>query len=306
MRKKAFCILSLLVMTLTTTVLSGCGDSASANKNREKRQSTIQMLTPQQTGSVVYGNGITSIDASNTSDGYIMVSYKGSAAKAKIQITIPNGTVYTYTTTSGRYETFPLTGGSGNYHIDVLENAYDNMYSLGFARDFSVTIADEFSPFLYPNQYVWYTEESNVVSLSKELSDQSYDDLSFVENVYYYVTKNVTYDDELAATVSTDYLPNVDKTIEIGKGICFDYASLMAAMLRSQSIPTRLEIGYSGEAYHAWISVYLKETGWVDKIIEFDGSSWALMDPTLASNNSNRSVQKYVGDGSNYTVKYSY
>ena len=91
-----------------------------------------------------------------------------------------------------------------------------------------------------------------------------------------------------------------------GKGICFDYASLMTAMLRSQGIPTRLEIGYSGEAYHAWISVYLKEAGWVDNIIEFDGTNWTLMDPTLGASNNKKSVEKYIGDGSNYVVKYSY
>lgn len=80
----------------------------------------------------------------------------------------------------------------------------------------------------------------------------------------------------------------------------------MAAMLRSQSIPTKLVIGYSGNAYHAWTSVYVAEIGWIDNVIEFDGTNWSLIDPTLAANNSAASVKKYIGDGSNYTVKYSY
>lgn len=66
-------------------------------------------------------------------------------------------------------------------------------------------------------------------------------------------------------------------------GICFDYASVMTTMLRSQRIPTRLEIGYAGENYHAWISTYIKDIGWVNGIIEFNGTSWTLMDPTYAS-----------------------
>ena len=94
--------------------------------------------------------------------------------------------------------------------------------------------------------------------------------------------------------------------MESGKGICFDYASLMAGLLRSQGIPTKLVVGYSGTAYHAWISVYLDEAGWVDNIIEFDGSSWSLMDPTLAACNDSSSVKEYIGDGSNYTEKFSY
>ena len=46
--------------------------------------------------------------------------------------------------------------------------------------------------------------------------------------------------------------------------------------------------------------------GWVDNIIEFDGTNWSLMDPTLGASNNKKSVEKYIGDGSNYVVKYSY
>ena len=70
--------------------------------------------------------------------------------------------------------------------------------------------------------------------------------------------KNFTYDYDKAATVSSGYLPVVDTVLDSKTGICFDYAAVMASMLRSQNIPTRLEIGYAGDAYHAWISVYVK------------------------------------------------
>ena len=104
--------------------------------------------------------------------------------------------------------------------------------------------------------------------------------------------------------MTTGYLPVVDETLESGKGICFDYAALTAAMLRSQNIPTRLEIGYAGKAYHAWVSVYTEETGWIDRLIEFTGA-WTRMDPTFASSNdSSAAVLKYIGDGSNYNVQY--
>ena len=94
--------------------------------------------------------------------------------------------------------------------------------------------------------------------------------------------------------------------VDTGKGICFDYAALMSAMLRSQRIPTKLEVGYSGDVYHAWISCYVDEIGWVDNIIEFDGKNWSIMDPTLAANNSASDVKKYVGNGKNYVTKYTY
>lgn len=180
------------------------------------------------------------------------------------------------------------------------------MYAIAFSQDIAVEIEDEYKPFLYPNQYVWFTPDDQAMKLGVEISDQSSNDLDYVEQIYRYVIETITYDDDLAANVQADYLPVIDRTLDSKKGICFDYASLMAALLRSQNIPTKLVVGYSGDAYHAWISVYLKEIGWVNDIIKFDGKNWSLMDPTLASNNINSSVKEYIGDGSNYTVKYSY
>ena len=124
----------------------------------------------------------------------------------------------------------------------------DNSYALAFSKDLSVSLSDEFKPFLYPNQYVWFTGDSQVVALGRELSDQSADDLDYVQNSYYYVIRNISYDNDKAENTPTDYVPDIDTILEEKKGICFDYASLMAALHVSQSIPTKLEVGYSGEA----------------------------------------------------------
>ena len=69
----------------------------------------------------------------------------------------------------------------------------------------------------------------------------------------------------------------MDVILQEKKGICFDYAALMATMLRSQNIPAKMEIGYAnmeeGAVYHAWLSVYIKDIGWIDDLIEFDGKT---------------------------------
>lgn len=297
--------------TSSSSDASVSADSSSESPSNEvhaggKRTTVQEYLLPEASGTVTYGNTNVSIDASNAAEGYIMVKYNGAIDKVKLQLQAPDGETYTYSLAIGSYEAFPLSAGDGGYHIDVLEHAYDEMYAVAYSTDISVTLNDEFRPFLYPNQYVWFTPEYKAVAYAAELSDGSSDDLDYVGRVYHYVTENIEYDNELAKNVKSGYLPNIDNTMNSKKGICFDYASLMAAMLRSQGVPTKLVVGYSGEAYHAWISVYLKETGWVDKIIQFDGESWSLIDPTLAANNSGSSVKKYIGDGSNYTVKYSY
>ena len=310
--KKTFALLCIGALSVCLA-LGGCskgGGSGSGGKKKEKssekRVTTTSVLMPEASGQTTYGGDTISIDASNTQDGYVMVKYTGSADKIQVQITNPDGTLYQYPLPIGDYQTLPFTGGNGSYQLDVLEHVSDDMYSVGFSQSIDVALSDEFRPYLFPNQYVNYTESSEAVSLGVDLSNESSDDLDFVTHVYEYVTKNISYDNEKAQDISVNYIPNVDETLAAGSGICFDYASVMSAMLRSQSVPTKLEVGYSGTAYHAWISVYLAEQGWVDDIIQFNGKNWSLMDPTLAANNDNEAVKDYVGDGSNYTTKYTY
>ena len=118
--------------------------------------------------------------------------------------------------------------------------------------------------------------------------------------------KNITYDYDKAENVQSGYLCNVDETLKTKKGICLDYASLMTSMLRCERIPTRLEVGYAGEAYHAWISTYIKDVGWVNGVIQFDGHDWELMDPTFGASTGESELKKYIGEGSNYVTKYIY
>lgn len=266
---------------------------------------TPQVLTPKADGLVTYENEAAILDASHTEDGYIMLTYLGSSPKVKMQIKGPDEVTYTYDIKSGGYDTFPLSAGDGSYDIGVYENITADKYSTAFYQTIEVQLKNEFTPFLYPNQFVNYSQDTKAVSLASELADGAEDGLQVVTNIYNYVIENIKYDDEKAETAVSGYLPDVDETLETKKGICFDYAALMTCMLRTQGIPTKLQIGFSGEIKHAWISTYLEERGWVDNIIEFDGESWELMDPTFAANTDAQKLKEYIGDGSNYTLQYS-
>ena len=302
--------LSYLLIAIFCLLLGGCSGSSSASRKEHSgppRDSTPKVLTPSADGVTVYQNDFASIDASNTSQGYVMVKYNGTNEKVKLQITCPDQSCYTYLISDrGAYDTFPLTAGNGSYALQVLENVAGDTYTVSLAQSINVSIEDEFLPFLYPNQYVNFHADSKAVSKGSDLAKDTYSDLDVVQDIYNYVIKNISYDTEKAQNVSYGYVPDVDDTLSSKKGICFDYAALMTSMLRSQNIPTKLEVGYSGDAYHAWISTYIDDKGWVDDIIQFDGDTWQIMDPTLAATNDSAAVKKYVGDGSHYVVKYTY
>lgn len=302
--------LSYLLIAIFCLLLGGCSGSSSASRKEHSgppRDSTPKVLTPSADGVTVYQNDFASIDASNTSQGYVMVKYNGTNEKVKLQITCPDQSCYTYLISDrGAYDTFPLTAGNGSYALQVLENVAGDTYTVSLAQSINVSIEDEFLPFLYPNQYVNFHTDSKAVSKGSDLAKDTYSDLDVVQNIYNYVIKNISYDTAKAQNVSYGYVPDIDDTLSSKKGICFDYAALMTSMLRSQNIPTKLEVGYSGDAYHAWISTYIDDKGWVDDIIQFNGNTWQIMDPTLAATNDSAAVKKYVGDGSHYVVKYTY
>lgn len=269
------------------------------------------IITPKASGSVVYKDSAATIDASNAKDGYIMVKLnKAVSGDLRIKMSSPTGVDYVFQLNGDCvYEVIPLSEGSGNYTLKILKRLEGNKASTLFTQAFSVSVKNQFAPFLAPNQYVNYNSGTTCVDIAADLCGGC-SELQKVENIYHYVIDNISYDKTLANSVTSGYLPNLNTTISKMSGICFDYASVMAAMLRTQGIPTKVAVGYAGEAYHAWISVYITDIGWIDGAIYFDGTSWQRMDPTYAASSTSQSdyeaLLKYIGNGSNYTVKYYY
>ena len=191
--------------------------------------------------------------------------------------------------------------------MNIYENVGGSSYSLCVGETIDVSLDWAMLPFLYANQFVNFQSGSVTVATSNELARNAASDLQVVENIYNYVINNLSYDYNKASTVTSGYLPVLDSILTSGYGICFDYAALMTAMLRTQSIPTKLVIGYAGDIYHAWISTYITDVGWVDGIIYFDGQSWKRMDPTFADNGGQSAdIMAFIENNANYSAVYVY
>lgn len=299
-----------LLIFLSCFILVACGDDSSgktpstpASTEKGTRDNTSVVLVPEASGTTIQSCNSATVDVSNVAEGYIMADYFGSNQKVKLRVTGPDGVTYTYDLHGG-YEVFPLTAGNGSYTIGVYENISETKYSTALSFTIDVAISNEFGPYLYPNQYVNFSASSLPVDKAVDLAYTANSDLEVVEQVYNYIITNFTYDYDKAASVVSGYLPVVDDVYQSNTGICFDYAAVMATMLRSQNIPTRLEVGYMGEEYHAWISTYIEDIGWVNGIIEFDGVTWNLMDPTFAS--TSKSPTDFITEDTKYLTKYVY
>ena len=271
----------------------------------------VEIPAPSAPGTAAEANDEAVIDYSNAADGYVMLKWTGGGdARIAVQVQGPNNPEkYTYyLRADGSYDVLPLSDGDGTYQITVCKNVSGTKYAQTLSASVEVRLVDAFAPFLRPNQYVNYSASSEAVKKAQELAAGAADDLGKVKAVYDWVVTSLTYDYDKAVTVKTGYLPDVDQTMEEKKGICFDYASLMSAMLRSQGVPVKLVVGYTSRGeYHAWINVWSEEGGWMDGVIFFDGEEWKLMDPTFASSGKqSKDIMEYIGDTANYQERFVY
>lgn len=270
------------------------------------------IITPTADGVKVYSNGDALIDASNSSQGYLMIKLKKAMSGSYRILVNANDINVRYTfqlNNSGNYEVIPITEGSGSYTVSVLKVTSAGKGTVMFKQALNVSVSDSFLPFLTPNQFCMYNSGSSCVALSSSLCGGNKDTIAKTAAIYDYVINNISYV-STAENGANGYIPVPDTVLANKSGICFDYASLMAAMLRSQKIPTKVVVGYAGDIYHAWISVYVDGSGWIDGYIYFDGNKWNRMDPTFAASakdeNDYKSIVDFISDGSNYSVIYYY
>jgi len=295
----------ILLILIPVLLFTGCGSSG-RDPDEPPVYSPLQVLVPEAPGKKTLGTSPLVLDISDTDQGYLTAVSDSTDQMMNVQLTAEDGVVYSYFISPGESAVIPFSSGSSTYQVSCYQQISDSQYAALYADTLEIKLANEFLPFLYPNQYVNFTPDSEASKLALSMVSEDTSDIDALQTIYNYVVSHVTYDYDLADTVASGYLPDVDETLQTGKGICFDYAALTTAMLRSCDIPCKLQIGYAGDIKHAWINVYIRSRGWVDKAVEFSGDSWSRMDPTFDSNSEDKdTIQEYIGDNNNYTVQFT-
>ncbi|MEF2594494.1 MAG: transglutaminase-like domain-containing protein [Eggerthellaceae bacterium] len=186
-----------------------------------------------------------------------------------------------------------------------MQNTSGNNYVEIASASAQVTLASEFEPYLRPNQFCDYDDASACVTQARSLAAGAANEGDVVRSIYQWVVDNIAYDYDKAAELATvtGYIPDPDRTYEERTGICFDYASLAAAMLRSLGIPCQVVTGYVAPdaLYHAWNMVYI-DGSWVSVEFSIQPDTWTRMDLTFAAAGAGDTT----GDGTGYTDRYRY
>ena len=173
--------------------------------------SMAEVLMPKASGTKVQTDGKLTVDSSHSDEGYIMV--KGDKNKKKLKLTISiNGTTLKYNINSkAEYEVFPLQYGRGNYTVKLYQNVKSNKYKeVGQVTVSSKGMEDELRCFLYPNQYVNYTADTECVKVACDLCKGMTDQKEIYKTVCKYVVSNFSYDFIKSVTVEPGVLPDID------------------------------------------------------------------------------------------------
>lgn len=298
--------------SLTEETITFSGNAAKTETNAAPKANIKPFVIkmPSANGKKAEKTDSALIDYSNADDGYIAAAYSGKSEKAKLRV-LCGKTQYDHDLSGGgTTEFFPLMG-SGSYTVRVYEQLSGKSYSLAAEASFDVKIKSETEMYLYPNKYSDFDKNSDCVKKASQLCSDKSSTVDKIAAIFGYVTDNISYDKELAKKVKnglTGYTPDPDRTLKNGKGICFDYASLMTAMCRSQGIPSRIVVGYAKEnIYHAWNEIYTEETGWITPELFLKNKGYNIADATFYSGQKDKKkIGKYISDSSNYSAMYRY
>ncbi len=237
------------------------------------------------------------IVVSDVASGIVGVQYShDSDHKIKVMIAKGDAKYYYNLSAAEEQENYPLQLGSGIYQVSVLENITDNRYKSVLSQTVQVNLTDSTKAFLQSVQGIEWNASMKAIQKAQDLTQGMQNDSAKVKVIYEYIVDNFSYDHAKIDKLTSDYLPDVETIFAAKKGICYDYASLTAAMLRSVGVPAKLVKGYTDNAvgYHAWNEVYLNQQ-WVVIDTTYDSQMKAL-DKTYSM----------TKDAKTYEKKYEY
>lgn len=240
-----------------------------------------------------------------TAQGLLRVCYQSdNDVKLKLQVLMGDNDIVYNLAGDGQVEDFPLQYGDGEYTARIMENTEGDEYIAIESKTFRVTLEDENAVYLNSVQNVdWHYDMLPIEDVRyivvRSLVEAQEQGLRFscAEDVYHYIIQNIEYDSDKADELGYDYVPDIEQTYIDSEGICYDYASLLAAMLRSINIPTKLVKGYANSnptVYHAWNEIYIN-------------GEWLVVDTTqdasLLRSGKPFDLKKDKGD---YSIVYEY
>ncbi len=261
---------STVIKTVATTTATSKTTTYTTAATTTKTTSTTTSTTTTATNTTKTTAAVkvgTPVIVSNLDAGTVSISYTSDSTKThKVLVTKDGKKISYYIKTDGVEVNYPLQYGNGEYTISILENTTGNSYRKIKSENVTLALDDQKKVYLNSVQNINWNEDSKAIEKARELTEGLKTDEEKISVIYKYIVQNFSYDYNKLGNLKLDYTPDIDDTIESATGICYDFSSTFAAMLRSLDIPAKLVKGYAEgvNGYHAWNEVYFAASGkWI-------------------------------------------
>lgn len=239
---------------------------------------------------------------SNNYDGTVNLVYNNTYdTKVKLLVQLAGGKQYKYDIPKGRVNIkIPMTQGNGDYKFILCRNISGTRYAVMQTTNVSQSLSDSSAAYLSSNYMISWNANNRAIKHAQALARKN--SSNKIQVIYEYVVKNYAYDYNKSNNIDSlsqgnAYIPNINTVFSEKKGICYDISILLASMLRSVGVPTKVVTGYTPNAnvYHAWNNVY-------------DSSKWNVVDATydLQLFKARRKYTMYKNQSDYKDVVYTY
>ena len=259
----------------------------------------------------VYSNKFVRIDTTTASEGYIILENLDERAynlgvyistEETNEIGTNPGFIWISDSKGKSSIKVPLTYGVTSYNITVVtsmtyEPTGSECSSKKAELTFKPTTVSETGPFLFSAGEVIYDENMMFIKKAKEIASTCSNDFEKVEKMQAWLTSYMTYKQE-EDTPNLIYQCDLEKIYNRKTGVCYDYAVILAAMLRSQGIPCKLAIGYYDGVGHVWTEVYVNSDGvHAADNVYLEGKKWSRVEATLSGANG---AKEFINESDKY------
>jgi len=285
---------------------------------------TEEQIQMSQTTAGVYTNKYVKINTNTANKGYIEVEYLDANG---YDITVSmrsnkknaNGNLAGWEYRSSKKGkckiNAALTYGNAAYTVTVtstMKNESTGVERVSKKATLTINLPNVSSTgaFLLSTGEVIYDSNMMFIKKASEISATCKDDFEKVSKIYDWLTQYIQYQ-VVEDTIQGDYICDLNKIYNRKTGVCYDYAVVLAAMLRSQGIPCKVVFGRytdstSGDG-HVWNEVYIAKSGSItSNELSITGNKWCTLDPTLSHVNSGQSAIDFMNNASNYTWRAYY
>lgn len=244
--KKSLVRRTLIVSLITLSVLNFLIPTASAWLRTSFQSSEIKISAPEMSG--LSYNGAISIEGQSSLE-RVWFCVRGPAGELE---------AYPADVNSRHFQlSVPFRFGPGKYTIWAGDNAtsFD-----GNVRFIATNKLDQDNRYISPSAYI-DSDKKDVVALANEIVKPEASEMEKLKAIHSWVTKNIAYDYQAYITGQNQLTP-ASETIKSKKGVCRDYAFVVAALSRASGLQARVVYGDASNAdkrrvsqKHAWNEV---------------------------------------------------